>query len=131
MKEATIWKAPKDIAYMRWSCDSGMANPVQIVSIPPAPSNGGPINHCSTRYEQTFDTINIHTLIESCCRQTFQAQSLSSSQTTLRDANPTQHIETTHPDNVNLKLAFHKVASFHSHYLTFTLQTCHYPVHRF
>ena len=42
---------------------------------------------------------------------------LSSSQTTSRDAKPTQHIETTHPDNVNLKLAFHKVASFHPHYL--------------
>ena len=43
---------------------------------------------------------------------------------------PTQHIEITHPNNVNLKLAFHKVASFHPHYLTFTLQTYHHPVHR-
>ena len=43
---------------------------------------------------------------------------------------PTQHIEITHPNNVNLKLAFHK-ASFHPHYLTFTPQTYHHPVHRF
>ena len=30
-----------------------------------------------------------------------------------------------------MKLAFHKAASFHPHYLTFTYQTCHHPVHRF
>ena len=78
---------------------------------------------------KAFDTINIHT--ESCYRQTFQAQSLSSSQTTSRDAKPTQHIEITHPNNVILKLAFHKVASFHPHYSTFTPQTYHHPVHRF
>ena len=41
------------------------------------------------------------------------------------------HIEITHPNNVNLKLAFHKVASFHPHYSTFTPQTYHHPVHRF
>ena len=68
---------------------------------------------------------------ESCYRQTFQAQSLSSAQTTSRDAKPTQHIKITHPNNVNLKLAFHKVASFHPHYSTFTPQTYHHPVHRF
>ena len=56
---------------------------------------------------------------------------LGSSQTTSRDAKPTQHIEITHPNNVNLKLAFHKVASFHPHYSTFTPQTYHHPVHRF
>ena len=63
---------------------------------------------------KAFDTLNIHTLIRKLL-QTFQAQSLSSSQITSRDA---KHIEITHPNNVNLKLAFHKVASFH--YLTFT-----------
>ena len=51
------------------------------------------------------------------------AQLLSSSQTTIRDMKPTQHKETTPPDNLNLKLVFHKVASFHPHYLAFTLQT--------
>ena len=28
---------------VRWSCHSGLANPVQILSTPPASSNGGPI----------------------------------------------------------------------------------------
>ena len=80
---------------------------------------------------KAFDTINIHTLIRKLLQKTFQAQSLSSSQTTSRDAKPTQHIEITHPNNVNLKLAFHKEASFHPHYSTFTPQTYHHPVHRF
>ena len=58
------------------------------------------------------------------------AQSYISSQTISWDAKPIQHRETTHP-YVNLKLAFHKVASSHPHYLTFTLQTYHHPEHRF
>ena len=74
---------------------------------------------------KAFDTINIHTLI------TFQAQSLSSSQTTSRYAKPTQHTETTHSYSVNLKLAFLKVAFSHPHYLTFILQTYHHLEHRF
>ena len=40
-------------------------------------------------------------------------------------------IEITHPHNVNSKLVFHKVVSFHQHYSTFTLQTYHHPEHRF
>ena len=45
--------------------------------------NGSPCvnSHCSTQYEQC------------CYRPTFQEQSLSSSQTTSRDAKPTQHEE--------------------------------------
>ena len=35
--------APNDTAYTRCSSHSGLANPVQIVSTPPAPSNGYPI----------------------------------------------------------------------------------------
>ena len=53
---------------------------------------------------------------------------LSSSQTTSRDIKPTQHIETTLPDNVNLK---HKATSFHPQYLICTSQTYHNPVHPF
>ena len=68
---------------------------------------------------KAFDTINIHTLIRKLL-QIFQVQSLSSSQTTPMDAKPTQHIETTHPDNINLKLAFHKAASF-----THTIEQLH------
>ena len=33
--------APNDTAYTRWSCHNGLANTVQIVSTPPAPTNGG------------------------------------------------------------------------------------------
>ena len=63
-------------------------------------------------------------------KPTFQAQSLSSSQTTSRDANPIQHIEITHHHNINSKLAFHKVASFHQYYSTYTLQTNHHQEHQ-
>ena len=44
---------------------------------------------------KAFDTINIHTLIRCCYRPRYQAQSLSSSKITSRDAKPTQHILTT------------------------------------
>ena len=36
-----------------------------------------------------------------------------------------------HSPYINLKLASHKAASFHPHYLTFTPRTYHHPVHRF
>ena len=39
-RQKCIQTAPNDTAYTRWSCHSGLANPVQIVSTPPAPSNG-------------------------------------------------------------------------------------------
>ena len=38
-----VFVAPKDTASMWWSCYSGMANHVHIMSTSPAPSNGGPI----------------------------------------------------------------------------------------
>ena len=44
---------------------------------------------------------------------------------------PTQHIETTHPHTVNSKVVFHKVASIHQHYSTYTLQTYHNQQHQF
>ena len=87
--------------------------------------NGSPCanNHCSTRYEQSFrHNKHTHTNQKAATDKHSSAQSLSSSQTTSRDAKPTQHIEITHQNNVNLKLAFHKVASFHPHYSTFTPQ---------
>ena len=42
MYKVTI-TSPNDTAYTRWSCHSGLENPVHIVSTPPAPSNGDPI----------------------------------------------------------------------------------------
>ena len=41
--EEVMVVAPNDTAYTRWSCHSGLANTVQIVSTPPVPSNGRPI----------------------------------------------------------------------------------------
>ena len=43
IKEAPNDTAPNDTAYRRFSCQSGLANPVQIMSTHPAPSNGDPI----------------------------------------------------------------------------------------
>ena len=83
---------------------------------------------------KAFDTINIHTLI----RKLLQTNILGiiirliESYSKGRKAYITYiNIKFTHPDNVNLKLAFHKVASFHPHYFTFTPETYHHPVHRF
>ena len=73
----------------------------------------------------------VRTITLSTRYELLQTQSLGSLQTTPRDAKPTQHIEITHPDNVNLKLVSHNVASFYPHYLTYTPQTYHHPVHRF
>ena len=42
LAEDLVVEAPNDIAYTWWSCHIGQANPVQIVSTTPAPSNGGP-----------------------------------------------------------------------------------------
>ena len=78
-----------------------------------------------------FNQIAYTHLSESCYRPTFQAQSLSSSQTTSRDAKHTQHIKITYPHNNNSNLAFHKVASFHQHYSSYTLQIYHHHGHQF
>ena len=61
--------------------------------------------------DKAFDTINIHTLIRKLLQTNIPDTIISSSQTTSRDAKSTQHIEITHPNNVNLKLAFHKPLS--------------------
>ena len=77
---------------------------------------------------KAFDTINIHTLIRKLLQTKIPGTIIK---LISRDAKPTQHIETTHPHNVNSNLAFHKVAYFHQHYSTFTMQTYHHPEHRF
>ena len=80
---------------------------------------------------KAFDIINIHTLIRKLLQTNIPGTIIKFIENYIKVAKPTQHIEITHPNNVNLKLAFHKVASFHPHYLTFTPQTYHHPVHRF
>ena len=41
--------APDDTAYTRWSCHSGLANPVQIVSTPPTPAMGARLLFLASR----------------------------------------------------------------------------------
>ena len=75
---------------------------------------------------KAFDTINIHTLIRKLLQTNIPGTSIKFITNYIKGRKAY-----THPNNVNLKLAFHKVASFHPHYLTFTPQTYHHPVHRF
>ena len=77
------------------------------------------------------NTINIHTLTRKLLHIKIPGTIIKFIATTSRDAKPSQHIDITHPHNINSKLAFHKVASFLQHYTTFTLQTYPHPEHRF
>ena len=51
---------------------------------------------------KAFDTINIHTLIRKLLQTNIPCTIIKF----IRDEKPTQHIETTHPDNVNLPTLF-------------------------
>ena len=77
---------------------------------------------------KTFDTINIHTLIKKQLQTNIPGTIIKFIAYYIK---PTQHLETTHPDNVNLKLLFHNVVPFHPHYLTFTPKKYDHPVHWF
>ena len=72
-----------------------------------------------------FDTINIHTLIRKLLQTNIPGTIMNFI------ANYIKGRKTLHSHNVNSKLAFHKVASFHPHYSTFTPQAYHHPVHQF
>ena len=58
---------------------------------------------------KAFDTINIHTLI----RQLLQTYIPGTITNYIKGRKAYTTYKITHPNNVNLKLAFHKVASFH------------------
>ena len=77
---------------------------------------------------KTFVTINIHTLIRKLLQTNISGTIIKLIASYIKGR---KAYRTTHPYNVNLKLAFPKVASSHLHYLTFTLQTYHDPEHRF
>ena len=79
---------------------------------------------------KAFDTINIHTLISKLLQTRIPDTIIQFMANCImrRKAYTTQR---NHTLNVNSKLVFHKVASFYQHYSTFTLQTYHYPEHRF
>ena len=78
-----------------------------------------------------FETINIHTLIRKLLQTNISGTIIKfivnyikgrTGYTTYRNHTSSQR---------HLKLAVHKVASFHQHYLTCTLQTYHHPGQRF
>ena len=80
---------------------------------------------------KAFDTINIHTLIRKLLQTNIPGTIIKIIANYIkgRKAYTTYRKHTSRQRQ--LKLAFHKVASFHPHYLTFTSQTYHHPVHRF
>ena len=90
---------------------------------PPARTITVPLN-----MNKAFDTINIQTLIKKLLQNMTPGTIINFIVNYIkgRKAYTTQHIEITHPHNINSKLAFHKVASFHQHYSTY-----HHPEHRF
>ena len=80
---------------------------------------------------KAFDTINIHTLIRKLLQTMIPGTIVKfianyikgrKAYTTYRNHTSSQR---------QLKTAFHKVACFHQHFSTFTLQTYHHPEHRF
>ena len=80
---------------------------------------------------KAFDTINIHTLIRKLLQTNIPGTIVKFIANYIKGRKTYTTYRNHNPNNVNLKLAFHKVASFHPHYLTFTPQTYHHPVHRF
>ena len=80
---------------------------------------------------KAFDTINIHTLI----RKLLQTYIPGTMIKFIANYNKGPEAYISYINHTSrqrqLKLAFHKVASFHPHNLTFTHPTYHHPVHRF
>ena len=64
---------------------------------------------------KAFDTINIHTPIRKLLQTNIPGTIMNFIANYIMGRKPTQHIEITHRHNVNSKLVFHKVASFHQH----------------
>ena len=76
---------------------------------------------------KAFDTINIHPLI----RKLLQTNILGTIiKLIVNNIKGRKAYIITHPHNVKSKLSFHKVASFHQHYSTYTLQTYHHQEHQ-
>ena len=80
---------------------------------------------------KTFDTINIHTLIRKLLQTNIPGTIIKFIANYIKGRKAYTTYRNHTSNNVNLKLAFHKVASFYPHYSTFTPQTYHHPVHRF
>ena len=80
---------------------------------------------------KAFDTINIHTLIRKLLQTNIPSTIIKFIANYIKGRKAYTTYRNHTSNNVNSKLAFHKVASFHPHYSTFTPQTYHHPVHRF
>ena len=80
---------------------------------------------------KAFDTINIHTLIRKLLQTNIPGTIIKFIANYIKGRKAYTTYRNHTSNNVNLKLAFHKVASFHPHNLTSTPQTYHHPVHRF
>ena len=87
-----------------------MAHPARKITVPLDMSN-------------TFDTITIPILIRKLLYTKIPGTIIKFIANYIKGRKAYKHIKITHPHNVNSKRAFHKVASFHQHYSTFTLQT--------
>ena len=79
----------------------------------------------------TFDAISIHTLIRNLLQTKIPGTIIEFITNYIKG----RKVYTTYRKHTSSqrqsKLAFHKVASFHQHYLTFTLQTYRHPEHHF
>ena len=86
-------------------------------------------NHCSTQYEQSFR--HNHTLISKLLQTNIPGTIIKFIANYIKGRKAYTTYRNYTSRYRQFKLAFHKAASFHPHYLTFTYQTCHHPVHRF
>ena len=79
---------------------------------------------------KAFDTINIHTLIRMLLHTNIPGTIIKFIANYIKGRKAYTTYRNHTPNNVNLKLVFHKVVSFHPHYLIFRPQTYHHPVQR-
>ena len=75
---------------------------------------------------KAFDTINIHTLIRKLLHTNISGTIIKFIANYIKGC-----ILQTYRNHTSSQCQFHKVAYFHQHYSTFTLQTYHQPEHQF
>ena len=78
-----------------------------------------------------FDIINIHTQIRNLLQTKILGTIIKFIANYIKGLKAYTSYKNYTSSQRNSKLAFHKVASFHQHYSTFTLQTYHHQEHRF
>ena len=80
---------------------------------------------------KAFDTINIHTLIRKLLQTNIPGTIIKFTANYIKGRKAYTTYRNHTSKQRQFKTAFHKVASFHPHYSTFTPQTYHHLVHRF